>query len=240
MRLWSGEIGFGVKLAVVGLMAGIVILCLTLACIVPAGTAPETLKISMADTVAPFGTVKMAFDNSIEDSMIMIKLLPDDIILTASFNKQKDTASFSLPLTISGNSVYKLITESDSGSFWNRNALPAETLYFHTWPKELEPNNGAETADSLTERMYGTLATTDDLDWYKIDPLYADKCVMKSYGTTVSMSIIQSGGAILTKRNVHIDTSFLTVPDHLKGAAFIVIYTRLKSAGGYYEITILR
>jgi hypothetical protein len=229
-----------VKLVLIIPMAGIFLLCLILECIVPSGTVPETLKISMADTVAPFGAVKMAFDNPIDDSTMMIKLFPDNIVLTANLNKQKDTAIFSLPSTISGNSIYKLITESDSGSFWSRNAVPAETLYFHTWPKEVEPNNSAETADSLTSRIYGALATTDDLDWYVIDTSYTTKCVLKSFGTTVSMGIIQNEGDILSKKNSNIDTSLFTVPGTFKGTAFIVIYTRLKSAGGYYEITILR
>jgi hypothetical protein len=221
-------------------MADVFVVILTLGCIVPSGTVPETIKISIADTVAPFGTFKIAFNNSIEDSSIMIRLLPDNIILTASLNKQKDTAFFSLPLTVTGNSVYKLVTEMDSGSFWNRKVFQAETLYFHTWSKEVEPNNSAETADSFSGRIYGTLATTDDFDWYLIDTLYVGRCVLKSYGATVSMSVIQSRDVELSKRNTNVDTSLFTVPDHLTGTAFIVIYSRLKSAGGYYEITIQR
>lgn len=211
----------------------------TLECIVPSGTVPETLKISMADTVAPFGMVKIAFDNSIEDSTVMIRLLPENIPLTANLNKKRDTAVFSLPLTVRGNCGYKLVTEFDSGSFWYRKAVPAETLFFYTWPKEVEPNNSAETADSCATRTFGELSTTDDLDWYSIDSSYVTKCVLKSYGTTVSMCVIKSTGELLFEKNSEIDTSLFTVPDHLRGAAFIVIYTHLKSAGGYYEITIL-
>jgi hypothetical protein len=220
-------------------MTGICMLSLTLECIVPSGTVPETLKISMADTVAPFGMVKIAFDNSAEDSIVMIKLLPDNILLAANLNKQRDTAAFSLPLSVLGNSGYRLITEFDSGSFWYRKAVPAETLFFHTWPKEVEPNNSAETADPFTTRTFGSLSTTDDLDWYSIDTSYVSKCVLKSYGTTVSMCIIKSSGELLFEKNREIDTSLFAVPEQLRGAAFIVIYTHLKSAGGYYEITIL-
>ncbi len=194
----------------------------------------------MADTIAPYGAVKIAFDNPVEDSTLMIKLFPDNILITANLNKQKDTAYFSLPFTISGSSAYKLVIESDSGSFWNRKAFPIETLYFHTWPEEAEPNNSAETADSVTGKIYGTLATTDDIDWFIIDPSDSGKCVLKSFGTTVEKSIIMSGDGKTYKKSVQVDTALFTVPDNLMGAAFIVIYTNSKSAGGYYEISIQR
>jgi hypothetical protein len=228
----------GVRLLLSILLTGVCILSLTLECIVPSGTAPDTLKISMADTVAPFGMVKIAFDNSIEDSTVMIKLLPNNILFTANLNKQKDTAFFSLPLSVLGNSEYRLMPEFDSGSFWYRKAVSAETLFFHTWPKEVEPNNSAETADSFATRTYGSLSTTDDLDWYSIDTSYVSKCVLKSYGTTVSMCVIKSSGEVLFEKDREIDKLLFTVPDHLKGTAFIIVYTHLKSAGGYYEITI--
>ncbi|HEX2956100.1 MAG TPA: hypothetical protein VHO70_04690 [Chitinispirillaceae bacterium] len=229
------------KLATIITVAGCILCCLTLMkCVVPSGTVPDTIKMSIADTVAPYGTIRVALSTSTKESMLLMKLLPDNIFLSANLNKLRDTASFILPFSVSGNSMYQLIAEYDSGSSWSRDAFRAETLLFHTWPKEEEPNNSAETADSLENRVFGTLSTTDDLDWYIVDTSDAAKYTLKTYGAAVNMRIIENGGNNQLFSKKHTDKSLFAVSEKLQGAAFIVIYTQLKSAGGYYEITILR
>lgn len=217
--------------------AAFLLLSLTLSCVIPsAGSAPEAWQMSIADTVAPFGNIKVMFSSAIEDSTVMMRLQPNNITITATMNKTNDTALLVLPLSISGNSDFMLISQFGNSAQAN---TTADTLIFHTWPRENEPNNSVETADSIYSRIYGTISTVDDIDWYLVDSAYVTKCRLRNYGGTANLRVARKPGTPVYE-DLALDTEIVTIPDNIKGMAYIIINTPLKSAGGYYEITILR
>lgn len=207
-----------------------------LSCVIPSGSEPEAFQMSINDTVAPFGRIAVVLSNAVGESTLIMKLFPDNIALTAQMNKTSDTASFSLPLSISGNSIYMLIPQTENTSQKNRYR---DTLFFHTWPKENEPNNSIETADSIFSKIFGSLSTIDDVDWYVADSSFSKRCVLRNYGGTANLRVARTPGAPVIESALR-DTEIVAIPDNAKGMAYIIVYTPLKSAGGYYEITTLR
>lgn len=217
-------------------VAATLLFSITFSCVIPSGSEPEAFQMSMKDTVAPFGRIAVMLSNAAEESTLIMKLFPGNIALTAQMNKTNDTASFSLPLSISGNSLYMLIPQAGNNSQMNRYS---DTLFFHTWPKENEPNNSIETADSISSRIFGSLSTIDDVDWYVADTAFSKRCVLRNYGGTANLRVARTPGAPVIESAFR-DTQIVAIPDNARGMAFIIVYTPSKSAGGYYEITTLR
>jgi hypothetical protein len=168
-----------------------------------------------------------------------MRLLPNDLVLVANLNKTMDTASFMLPGSVSGNSDYMLIPEFENGMQLNNSLITPDTLRFRTSQKENEPNNNAETADTLVSNVFGSIATTDDNDWYVVNTAYAKKIRLRNYGSNLGLKVISESDTLSIENSV-VNTNMFSIPDSVKGLVYIVIDTPLKSAGGYYEVTILR
>ena len=213
-----------------------VLTSIAFSCVIPSGTESGAFRMSVKDTVAPYGSVTVMFSNAVEESTLIMKLLPDNIALRAQMNKTKDLASFSLPLSISGNSLYMLIPGVEENSQMNRYY---DTLFFRTWPKENEPNNSVETADSINLKIFGSLTTIDDVDWYVVDSAFTKRCVLRNYGGTANLKVARKPGAPVIESAVS-DTEIVAIPENARGMAYIIVYTPSRSAGGYYEITTLR
>jgi hypothetical protein len=144
-----------------------------------------------------------------------------------------------LPGSVSGNSDYVLIPEFEIGVHLNGLFITPDTLYFHTSQREVEPNNNVETADTLVSQVFGSLSTTNDNDWYIVNTDYGKKIRLRNYGSNLGLKVINDSDTLSIENSV-VNTKLFSIPDSVKGSVYIVIDTPLKSAGGYYEVTILR
>jgi hypothetical protein len=220
---------------------GAVVVGLLTGCLPLIATGPEE-DFSMnwagaSDTVSPYGPLSVYFTSPVlfPDSVIF-DIMPIFSDYRQQGNESADTFSLELLRSLRGGSRYVLRlaewVESIDGSFLTPGN---DSIVFHTWPAEQEPNNGRTTADTLGSITFGSISMANDTDWFEVRDSTVETFYIKSIGSSSLFDIRDAAGAVRGP------TSFaaaetLSVPQGFVRPLHLVVYAFNRSNGGHYEL----
>ena len=217
-----------------------------ISCVLPAEPFIDGFKMSIAsgqDTISPYANIKLCFTERIKDTSAAFQFNPPFFSFISIVNKQRDTISIIPADPFPGDTCFSLhpvkAIKSESGQVIDSK----DSVSVHVYPTEHEPNDNTGTADNLKSKIYGSISTVNDTDFFSI-PASAKFVYLKSYSTeiTFNFKIKDSKGKLSsdipciesdTIKSEKSDT--LTITDNLVAPLFLVVTSCKKSVRGYYE-----
>jgi hypothetical protein len=206
-------------------------------CVLPAEPFIDEFKMSIAsgqDTISPYANIKICFTERLKDTSAAFQFDPPFFSFISIVNKGRDTISIILANPLPGDTCFVLhpvkAIKSESGQEINI----SDSISFHVYPTEHEPNDNIATADILEKKIYGSIATVNDTDFFAI-PASANVIYLKSFSSQTTFKIKDSNGKFSSDRPDTLTSDTLTIPDNLIAPLFLAVISLKKSVGGYYE-----
>lgn len=207
-------------------------------CVVPSDTVQEKFYFEHAalpDTVAPFGSIIIAFTEPVSDSSpVGFSFQPSFYSYALIFNTARDSVIVQLSEPLRGNTTYTIRLQYTVYSINNSVFTPqSDSMRVVTGTVEQEPNNRVELADTLRQRCFGAIALVNDTDWYVVDKKI-EELYLHSFGSQTTFALL-GGGVVTTLREFTIyDT--VTIPETAALPLYVAVYSYFRSVGGYYEL----
>ena len=208
-------------------------------CVVPSDTPQERFHFDHTgsdDTVAPFGSMAVAFTEPVSDSSrVDFIFRPSFLSYAMEFSPERDTLTVRFSEPLSGGTDYTIHLNETIYSL-NRSVFDPgdDSIVITTAKCEREPNDRMETADTLSGRCFGSVAMVNDTDWFVL-PSAVRAVYCHSYGsrTTVFIREVQKDGE--SRGFAEHDT--ITIADTVAAPLHIAVHAYLRSVGGYYELS---
>lgn len=203
-------------------------------CIVPAEPPINEFKMSAAsgqDTVSPYSDIKISFTERLKDTSATFQFDPPFFSFYSIVNKSKDTISIMLADPLPGDTCFALHPVNEINSESGQVIKLTDSVVLHVYPTEHEPNDNIATADTLKRKIYGSISTINDTDFFVI-PSSAKIVYLKSFSSQTTFKIKDSKGQLSSNRP---ESDTLTIPDNLIAPLFLAVISYNKSVGGYYE-----
>jgi hypothetical protein len=208
-------------------------------CIVPAEPPINEFKMSIAsgqDTVSPYSDINISFTERLKDTSATFQFDPPFFSFLSIVNKSEDTISIMLADPLPGETCFALRPVNEIRSESGQVIKVTDSVVLHVYPTEHEPNDNIATADTLKRKIYGSIATVNDTDFFVI-PASAKTVYLKTFSSHTSFKVKDSKGQFsrpcLESDTLKSDT--LTIPVNLIAPLFLVVNSYNKSVGGYYE-----
>ncbi len=183
------------------------------------------------DSISPYSTLKVVFSSPLQDSQhITFHFTPQFYDYSSIIASSRDTIRIIPSSPFKGNTSYKLFLENPLNSDGS-----SDTLSFHTYFHEREPNNNIETADSIYGKIYGTISVVSDTDLYSITVGKSSGLYMISQTSQSVFSISDNSGNSTPVRKYKSPDSIM-IPDSFNYPIYVRVYSYYRSCGGNYEI----
>jgi hypothetical protein len=226
-----------------------IIVCLVVSCIFDnrgnEGPLTMTCVNAKTDTLSVFPQLQFAFSAPLSDSSVSLAFSPPTSARYAAFlNPTHDTLTLDVMEMLDGNTRYALrlaqpVTSKDGVVL----GPSQDSLVFLTYPREHEPNDTKDLADTLTTIMFGTVSNVADVDvFFCADTMASAKAAgvfMQSINSQDSFYIVDSLSRVFSLGNQikPIDTIFFT--DSMRRPLYAFVVSRIKGSEGDYELGIV-
>jgi len=213
-------------------------LMVSLSCDVPVRSTPllpfHLVNTGSTDTIPPYGSFMLLFTRPVADpDSVQFIFNPPEECLSA-FDTTHDTVTFTLTQPLIGSTRYTIKlanpVHADDGA-----VIASDSVDLITAAIENEPNDSRDLADTVRTRIFGSVTTANDTDWFVV----ADTTVQSFYlRSSISSSIFDlrdSLGRVVVQA-VIAEPETLAVPVPAIRPLYVVVYARSNSNGGYYEL----
>ncbi len=209
-------------------------------CVVHTDAPDEALHFireSAPDTVSPWGGLKVVFSEPVSDSEpVLFSFKPLFYSYSVAWNALRDTATIRFTEPLEGAQLYVLTLKQNVRSISGKIFDPSkDSIVFYTYPAEQEPNDKPELADTLRKCCFGTITTTNDTDIFIITDTSAFAVFLHSTGSQNTFMLKNCRDTALTIQDVR-GSDTLIIPDRFNPPYMVLVYSYLRSIGGYYEI----
>lgn len=212
-------------------------------CVVPADSVEETFGFitSSLDTVSPWGGFTIGFSEQLRDTTnVRFVFSPPFHSYDLLKNDSNDTLTLDCTEPLSGDCRYMARIEaslkSENGAIFEPSS---DSIVFHTWPLEHEPNDAYPAADTLNCRSFGLISVVNDTDRFIVLDKSAEKVYIRSVGSRSAFLLADSSG-VQAEEVPDTDFDTLSVPSDIGVPFYIAVFALQRSVGGHYEIGIIR
>ena len=173
-------------------------------CVIPSGTIePFTMSLpeNISDTISPFQSVPLCFSRAISDTgqiSFSIKPLFEQYYYTISATN--DTVFIVPSEPFPGNTRFVIRADKRIMSV-NDEPLSVDSVVFFTHAFEREPNNTIETSDHLPKKVFGTLSSANDTDYFSIRDTSINKFYIVASGSQTTFAVQDSLGSRTPERS---------------------------------------
>ncbi len=149
---------------------GAILVGLFLACVYngPTDDTPLTMQCpdGLGDTVSVVPRLRIIFSDPLADSSVAVVFSPAVAVrYAASLNPARDTLLVDVMDMLDGNTRYVLRLGGRVASVKGGVLEPADdSVVFFTFPREQEPNDAKDIADTLVSVLFGVLSEGSDID----------------------------------------------------------------------------
>jgi hypothetical protein len=197
------------------------------------------------DTLSVFPQLRFVFSAPLMDSSVSLAFSPPTSARYAAFlNATHDTLTLNVMEMLDGNTKYVVrlaqpVTSKDGVVL----GPSQDSLAFVTYPREHEPNDEKDLADTLTSIIFGTVSNVADVDaFFCTDTKGLSKAsgvFMQSINSQDSFYIVDSLSRVFSLGNQikPIDTIFFT--DSMRRPLYAFVVSRIKGSEGDYELGIV-
>jgi hypothetical protein len=158
---------------------------------------------------------------------------------TTTSDSGSDTFTITLSEPLAGGNRYVIRIDNTINSIRGAEMTPDDdSAVLFTYATEREPNGDTATADALTGRMFGSIATTNDTDCYRIEDRSATSVFLNSQGSQTTFGLCDADDdSIVFHAYTKNDT--VPIPSSARFPLRVTVYAWQKSVGGYYEIGVI-
>lgn len=213
------------------------------ACVIPSEPPKGALKISLcsSDTISPCSPLVIALSKSLSDSQeLNFYFVPSFFDYYSVFSRNRDTVIIYPTTNFSGNTCYSLFSEDPDIESEKMITTFTDTVEFHTYSFEQEPNNNAVSADTLySEKMFGEISHVNDTDLYFVKCSLGSGYYLKSNESQSLLSIVDSTGKITVNGKFR-QLDSIKIPETFIYPLYLRVYSYYRSSGGNYEIGLIK
>jgi len=149
---------------------------------------------NLDDTVSIWPQLTFLFSVPLEDNIVNIQIIPNPgPVYNTHLSDTKDTVTISVTGALEGNTSYT-ITPKNVLTAENGNQLyPSDAVFnITTYPREYEPNNSSNNADTLSTVCFGILSPAHDTDYFFINDITAKTLYLMSHNNKAGYIIKDS------------------------------------------------
>lgn len=193
-----------------------------------------SLPENTSDTISPFQSVPLCFSRAISDtSQISFYIEPLFEQYYYTISTTNDTVFIVPSEPFPGNTRFVIRADKRIMSV-NDEPLSADSVVFFTHAFEREPNNTIETSDPLPRKVFGTLSSANDTDYFSIRDTSVRKYYIVASGSQTTFAVQDSLGKRTPERSYK-SRDTIIVSNSFKAPLYLMIFSYRKSVGGYYE-----
>ena len=194
-----------------------------------------------ADTIAPYGSLKIAFSRPVRaPDSVVFRFQPPYSEFQAFFNGPLDTATIEFVMPLDGATTYTITLAAPVAATDGSVLYPWEdTVKVRTCPAEQEPNGDSSLADTLKGKLFGSIDAANDTDWFIVSSGTANRFYLVSTGSSSSFDIVDAAGTV-TPSPAYADPETLAAPHNAVRPLYLSVHAWDRSNSGYYEVGVVK
>lgn len=207
-------------------------------CVVPNGTESDSVMNfrSSTDTISPLSSLNIVFSSPLADSSHFdAEFYPQVPDYWLSMALSKDTISITFSSPLEGGMKYSVKLRERLISELGQILLEGDSITFYTYSLEQEPNNDFFTSDTLKQKLFGTISTVDDTDFYVFPDSLIKKMYIVSFVSQTTFLMYDKNGAVIPDRQYK-NNDTVTVPSSFVYPYYVKVFGYRYSSGEFYEI----
>lgn len=195
---------------------------------------------TIADTVSIWPTLTFLFSVPLEDSSITLKILPDPgPVYDTRLSSTKDTLQWTVTGSLDGNTSYQITLHQFLTAENGSKLYPGDAVFtIVTFPRECEPNNCLDNADSLSTVCFGIIAPAHDTDYFYINGTSVSSLYLTSHDNKAGWLIKDGENTVIVSDDGFDITKTAAIPDSIPPPLLAGIFS-LFGTDTRYEIGII-
>ncbi|MFP4415816.1 MAG: hypothetical protein ACOC4C_01390 [Fibrobacterota bacterium] len=215
---------------------------------------PEQVVVTMVspvnDTIVTYPVITFAFSIPLQDSTASFVFSPhpgEEASYFTSINETRDTAQLIVQGMLKGRTTYDVYTSDELTAQNGTVFRPSDQSWrFITYPREQEPNDHSEIADTVYDVICGSFSRNDDTDWFRIG-IDAVKAIAVSADTgPCGLTLVDSRNRRIRSTALTITdpseismTDTLYIPDSLQAPFTLIVNPAFSGLASHYRINLV-